>query len=117
MNQNRKQAQPTQGHQGQQRTDKEMPANDRNRSGEARNQGDRDKAEGSRDDQTSGGAQSTNMGSQERGAGTQGERNSGTSDPGKTGGISNRGMGAHDEQEDLPPRGSTGEGFPDQLER
>jgi hypothetical protein len=116
MDQNKNQAQPTQGHQGQQRPDKDMPSDDRNWSGQSPKEGARDKAEGSRD-QARGGAESTNMGSQERGGGEQGERNSGMSESSRAGGISNRGMGPRDEQADLPRRGSTGEGFPDQSER
>jgi len=103
MDQNKKQAQPTQGHQGQQRPDKDLPSDDQNWSGQSPKQGQRDPAEGSRD--------------QTRGTGAQGQRNSGMSESSKAGGISNRGMGPRDEQADLPRRGSTGEGSPDQSER
>jgi hypothetical protein len=109
MDQNKKaETQPTQGHQGQQRMDR-----DRNWSGQAPDK-DRDPAEGSRD-QAGGGA--SDMGSQERGAGAEGERNRRSSGSHESSGISNRGMSSHDEQEDLPARGSTGQGSPDQSER
>ena len=109
MDQNKNaKTQPTQGHQGQQRTDR-----DQNWSGQAPDK-DRDQAEGSRE-QTGGGA--SDMGSQERGSGRQGERNRSTDDSRGSSGISNRGMSSSEEQEDLPSRGSRGEGAPDQSER
>src|ERR1041384_6322199 len=108
MDQNKNpQAQPTQGHQGQQRTDR-----DQNKSGRAPDN-HRDQAEGERE-QTRGG--SSNMGSQERGTGSKGERNSSMSESRSSSGISNRGMSSRDEQSDLPSRGSSSDSN-DQSER
>ena len=87
--------QPTQGHQGQQRPDR-----DQNRDSQEPNN-DRDQAEGSRD---RGGA--GDMGGPARGRESRGSS-----------GISNRGMSTSEEQSDLPSRGATGEGSRDQSER
>jgi hypothetical protein len=66
-------------------------------------QSQRDPAEGSRENVNTGGGHTNRAG--ERGAGSQGERN--RSDQGdRQGGISNRGMGRANEQQDLPNRGS-----------
>jgi hypothetical protein len=109
MDQNKKsQTEPTQGHQGQQRTDR-----DQNWSGQTPNK-DRDQAEGSRD-QTHGGA--SDMGSGERGSGRQRERNQSVSESGRSSGISNRGISSREEQEDLPSRGSSSDDSFDQSER
>ena len=108
MDQSKKtQTQPTQGHQGQQRSD-----HDQNWSGQAPDK-DRDQAEGEREPARGG---SSNMGSQERGTGSKGERNSSMSESRSSSGISNRGMSSRDEQSDLPSRGSSSDDF-DQSER
>ncbi len=109
MDQNKNnQTQPTQGHQGQQRTDR-----DQNWSGQTPNK-DRDQAEGSRE-QTPGGA--SDMGSGERGTGSQRERNQSMSESSASSGISNRGISSREEQEDLPSRGSSSDDSFDQSER
>ena len=109
MDQNKNnQTQPTQGHQGQQRTDR-----DQNWSGQTPNK-DRDQAEGSREHTPVG---ASDMGGGERGTGSQRERNQSMSESGASSGISNRGMSSREEQEDLPSRGSSSDDSFDQSER
>lgn len=72
----------------------------------ANQQFQRDPAEGSRDNVNTGTGQQQHDANrqQERGSGQQGEKN--RSDQGdRQGGISNRGMGRSEEQQDLPGRG------------
>ena len=109
MDQNKdNQTQPTQGHQGQQRTDR-----DQNWSGQAPNK-DRDQAEGAREETHD---VASDMGRDERGAGSQRERNKSMSESGGSSGISNRGISSREEQEDLPSRGSSSDDSFDQSER